>query len=131
MSRRGRSGYQRTDRIAEAIRSIVATELERIGDDRLELVTVTAVEVDADLQGARVFYSALSAEAAGRLEEVTEALEEVRWPIQRIINREIRARRTPQISFLPDDVLRQALRLEDLMAGRVVPAIEEDGSDGP
>lgn len=108
----------------------MATELERIGDDRLELVTVTAVEVDADLEGARVFYSALSAESAGRLEGVIEALEEVRWPIQRTINREIRARRTPQITFLPDDVLRQALRLEDLMAGRVEPAVEEEGSDG-
>lgn len=127
---RGRAGFQRTDRIAEVIRAVVATELERLDDDRLELVTVTAVEVDADLSSAQVYYSAIYAEEQGRLDEVRDALEDLRWPIQRILNAEIRARRTPQIVFAPDEVLRRALHLEDLMAGRADPAIEEDEERG-
>lgn len=109
--------FQRTDRIGELVREIVASELERIGDERTELVTVTAVKVDRSLDRADVYYSALSAEAEGRTEEVAEALDEVRWPIQQVVNREVRARRTPQIRFHPDDVLSEALRIDELLAG--------------
>lgn len=127
MSRRppsNRQRFHRTDRISEAIREIVATELERLDDDRLQLVTVTAVEVDNDLATAKVYYSALIAESEHRAEEVAEALEDLRWPVQRVVNGAIRARKTPQISFHPDDVLRSALRIDDLLAGRVDPDID-------
>ena len=118
--------FQRTDRIGELVREIVASELERIGDERLELVTVTAVKVDGSLDTADVFYSALNAEADGRLDEVSEGLDAVRWPIQRVVNRQVRARRTPQIRFRPDDVLTEALRIEDLLNDI---ASEDDGND--
>lgn len=107
--------YKRTDRLAEQVRGIVADELERIGDERLELVTVTGVRIDGSLDRAEVFFSALSAAEEGRLPEVREALEEVRWPIQQVVNRQVRARRTPQIEFRPDDVLTEALRMEELL----------------
>lgn len=97
------------------MREIVASELERIGDERLEMVTVTAVNVDASLERAEVFYSALSAEEDGRSEEVAEALEELRWPIQKLVNKEVRARRTPQIQFRPDTVLTSALRIDEIL----------------
>jgi ribosome-binding factor A len=126
MARRpaSRQHFNRTDRISEAIREIVATELERHDDDRLELVTVTAVEVDGDLQTAKVYYSALTAEADGHADEVGDALEDIRWGIQKVVNGAIRARKTPQISFHPDDVLRHALHIDDLIAGRVEPESE-------
>ena len=97
------------------MREIVASELERIGDERLEMVTVTAVDVDASLERAEVFYSALSAEEDGRSEEVAEALEELRWPIQKLVNKEVRARRTPQIQFRQDTVLTSALRIDEIL----------------
>lgn len=109
--------FQRTVRIGELVREIVASELERIGDERTELVTITAVEVDRSLDRAEVYYSALSAEEDGRADEVVEGLEAVRWPIQQVVNREVRARRTPQIRFQPDHVLREAMRIEELLAG--------------
>ena len=86
------------------MREIVASELERIGDERLEMVTITAVNVDGALETADVFYSALGAEEDGRSDEVAEALEEPRWKVQQVVNREVRARRTPQIRFRPDTV---------------------------
>lgn len=116
MARRGNpKPFQRTDRIGELVREIVASELERIGDERLELVTVTAVKVDGSLERAEVFYSAFTAQADGRLDEVQEALEEVRWPIQKVVNRQVRARHTPQIRFSIDDVLNEALRIEEIL----------------
>ena len=107
--------YSRADRVSEVVRQIVADELERIGDDRLDLVTVTAVRVDGDLSRARVYYSALTAEAEGLLDGVSEALEEHRRKVQTLVNKQIRARKVPQVEFLPDDVLTHALHIEDVI----------------
>jgi ribosome-binding factor A len=111
--------YARTDRISEAIRAIVATELERLSDEELEMVTITGVTVSKDLDIAEVFYSAMTAEAEGRGHAVSDALEVTRPRIQQVVNRQISARRTPQIVFRPDEVLSAALRIEDIIEGRV------------
>ncbi len=107
--------FARTDRIGELVREVVASELERIGDERLDLVTVTDVQVDGSLEHAVVYYSAMQAEADGRLDEVAEALDDLRWPVQQVVNREVRLRKTPQIEFRPDDVLASALRVEEIL----------------
>ncbi|MFN7150908.1 MAG: 30S ribosome-binding factor RbfA [Microthrixaceae bacterium] len=107
--------YSRTDRVSELVREIVASELERIGDERLEMVTITAVDVDGALEHADVFYSALGADEDGRDEEVAEALEERRWKVQQVVNRDVRARRTPQIRFRKDTVLSSALRIDQIL----------------
>lgn len=118
MARRRHSAprqFSRTDRVGELLREIVASELERIGDERLEMVTITAVDVDGSLETADVFYSAMSAEEDGRAEEVAEALDEQRWKVQQLVNREVQTRRTPQIRFRPDTVLSSALRIEEIL----------------
>jgi ribosome-binding factor A len=127
--------FSRTDRIGELVREIVASELERIGDERLEMVTITAVNVDGALETADVFYSALGAEEDGRGDEVAEALEERRWKVQQVVNREVRARRTPQIRFRPDTVMTSALRIDQILRdiGEQSGAAEdpsEPGGDG-
>jgi ribosome-binding factor A len=127
----GRRQFSRTDRIAERIREIVATELERLGGEDLELVTITDVRVDNELARAEVFYSALTATEEGRADNLADAFEEVRWRIQQVINRNVRARRTPQIEFVPDAVLSSALRIDDLIAGRAeTDVIDPDAPEG-
>ncbi len=118
--------FSRTDRIGELVRELVASELERIGDERLELVTVTAVQVDGSLERAEVYYSALSAEEEGRGDEVAEALEDHRWKVQQVVNREVRARKTPQIRFQEDSVLSSALRIDEILR-----SMEQEGPDDP
>jgi ribosome-binding factor A len=114
--------------VSELVREIVASELERIGDERLEMVTITAVEVDGALEHADVFYSALGADEDGRDEEVADALEERRWKVQQVVNRDVRARRTPQIRFRKDTVLSSALRIDQIL--REIGE-QEAGGTGP
>ncbi len=123
-----RQNYSRTDRISEQIREIVATELERIGDERLDLVTITGVTVDNDLNVAKVFYSALVAAAEDRTDVIDEGFEDVRHRVQKAVGRGVSARKTPRVTFLPDDVLNAALRIEDIVAGRVEPIAGSTGS---
>ena len=105
--------YPRTARLGELLREIVAEELERIDDPRLELVTVTDTKVDADLKRATVWVSSL--EGPERDAEVLEALAQHRPRLQASFARQARTRWTPELAFRPDDVVRSAHRIEDLL----------------
>lgn len=121
--------FSRSDRVAELVRELVANELERIGDDRLEMVTVTNVKIEGDLSRGRVYYSALTAESEGRLDEVAEAFDDYRWQIQQLVNRQIRARKVPQLDYLLDDVLVSALAIEDVLRTLDIPADDATDND--
>src|SRR3954452_19501726 len=98
MARRRHSGgareYPRTARVNELVREIVADELERIDDPRLEWVSITAVEVTAELTTGTVFFSTLDGpeQAPG----ARAALGEGGVPLHRAVGRQARLRRTPE-----------------------------------
>ena len=104
--------YQRTDRLNELLREVVADQLERIGDDvdeRLRLVTITGVSTVSDLAVATVYYSTLGDEA-----EAAAGLEAQRHRLQRAVASQVRARRTPVMTFRADP---------GILAGRQVDAL--------
>ena len=103
----------RTVRLGELLREVVAEELERIDDERLELVSVTSVDVDADLNRAIVFYDSVSGEAGDAV--VLEAFAAHRVRLQSAIGRQIHARKTPVLQFRPDEVIRSAERIEQIL----------------
>ena len=120
-SRRPASPHQvpRTARLNELLREVIAEELERIGDERLELVTITNVDVDNDLNRAIVSYDALDGESADAI--VLEALSGLRVRLQKAIASQITARKTPILEFRPDNVLRSAQRIESIL--RTLPPV--------
>jgi ribosome-binding factor A len=95
------------------LREIVAEELERIDDERLEHVHVTAVDVDADLNRAIVYYDSLTGEAGDP--DVLEAFAMLRVRLQAAVGRQLHARKTPILEFRPDDVLRSAERIDSIL----------------
>ena len=64
--------YPRTARVNEVMLEVLADELERMSDPRLELVTLTGVDVTRELAYATVYYSTLAAAAASEPEGVAE-----------------------------------------------------------
>jgi ribosome-binding factor A len=117
----GSRGYARMARVNELCREILADELERIDDERIELVTVTHVAVDRDLRHATVSYSRLDRDVA----EEGEALAQLRPRLQGAIARQARLKRTPELRFVVDDVLLRAGRIEDLIREAPPPSDEE------
>ena len=105
--------YPRTARVNELLREILADNLERIDDDRLQLLTITGIDCDKDLRRARVYYDNL--EGVDGDEGVLEALAELRPRLQSAVNREARLKRTPELLFEPDPAVRNAQRLEDVL----------------
>ena len=118
--RRAGHNYERTDRVAGLVREIVATELERIDDERLFLLSVTGVDVDRELARAIVWFDVLDEE---NLPEVVVALEEHRQRVQRALAQQSRMRRTPAVKFSPDPSIGEAHRIDSIL--------EELGMDTP
>ena len=112
--RHGRTGqnFDRTDRVSGLIREIVASELERIDDPRLFLISLTGVDVDRELAHATVWFYCPEADDLG---EVAEALENHRQRVQQSLARQSRMRRTPAIHFQPDRSIQEADRIESIL----------------
>lgn len=102
--------YPRTARLNELIREIVADELERVDDERLELLTVTSVEVEPDLRHALVLFDTLDGEEGDP--DAIEALGEARVRLQGAIGRQARSKRVPHLSFAPDPAVRGGERID-------------------
>ena len=105
--------YPRSARVSETLREIIADELVRIDDDRLVLVTVTQIEVDNELNRAIVFFDSLAGHEGD--EGILVALGDHRRRLQASINRQIRAKKTPILDFRPDEVIRAAERIDDIL----------------
>jgi len=112
-SRSGGPKYPRSARLNETLRAVIADELVLIDDERLELVTITAIDVDNELNRANVFFDSLAGEHGD--DEIIAVLEEHRRRIQSSINRQIRAKKTPVLDFRPDQVIRSAERIDDIL----------------
>jgi ribosome-binding factor A len=115
--------------VGETLREIIADELVRIDDDRLVLVTVTQIEVDNELNRAIVFYDSLAGPDGDG--DILAALGEHRVRLQSSIARQIRAKKTPILIFRPDDVIRSAERIEELLRRTRETDTEPDTGPGP
>lgn len=102
----------RTARVGELIRRIVAESMDDLDEPRLELVSITGASVDRDLNRAVVWFTTLDGDDD---EEVLEAFAEHRGRLRRAVGDEARLRKIPDLQFRPDTALRAAERIEDLM----------------
>ena len=118
----------RTARVGETIRRIVASELELIEDDRLDLVSITSVEVDRALHRAVVWFTTLEDDSE---EAAAEAFEEFSGVLRAAVGSQARLRHTPRLEFRPDAVVRSAERIEELLRdGRGSAPGTGGGQDG-
>jgi ribosome-binding factor A len=106
------------------LREILGDELTRIDDERLEFVTETAIDVDAEMNRAIVYYDSLAGVEGD--EEIQAVLGEYRIRMQASINRQMHARKTPILSFKPDEVIRAAERIDEVLRESKQRSISND-----
>ena len=124
--------YPRTARLNRLLREILAEELELIDDERLDLLTLTSVDVDADLRQALVYYDSLDGPEGDAV--VLEALAEARVRLKAAVARQTRLKRVPELSFRPDPAVREGSKIEAILAeiGPIaddVPVPDQDDPD--
>jgi ribosome-binding factor A len=111
--------YPRTARVNEVMLEVLADELERMNDPRLELVTLTGVDVSRDLAHAKVYYSTLTATAVDQRasipEEADAALQAAGSHLRGVVGRQMRIRQVPRLTFAVDPGIVSGQRIEDLL----------------
>lgn len=106
---------QRTQQLADRIRVIVASMLERrVKDPRLGFVTVTDVRLTGDNQNASVFYTVMGGQEA--IDGTAAALRSATGLIRSEVGKQLGLRHTPTIEFFLDAVPETAQQIEDLLA---------------
>jgi ribosome-binding factor A len=115
-------------RVAGRIRKILSTLLLReTADPRLQGVTVTNVEIDAELMYAKVFVNALGEEE--RETEVLAALEHAKGFLRREVAQRVGLRRAPALTFRWDATLERSERILSLLSTLEIPA--DDAQSAP
>ena len=103
----------RMRRVNEAVRAVVAEAVGDLKDPRIGLVTVTGVQVTPDLREAMVFVSVLGGERKRRAS--LTGLESAHGVLQARVARELKLKRTPQLSFAYDPSVEQGVRMTKLI----------------
>jgi ribosome-binding factor A len=119
---------KRLARLSEQLRREIAELLRSsVRDPRVGAVTVTAVEVSADLSTARV-HVRLPPGGAER-EETLAGLHAAAPFLRRTLGRSLHVRRIPELRFLEDASLEHAQRIEALLA-EVLPVDAPAAGEG-
>jgi len=104
---------ERMRRVNESVRAVVADAVSDLKDPRIGLVTITAVEITADLRQGRVFVSVLGSERKRRA--TLAGLQSAHGFLQGRIARELDLKRTPQLSFEYDPTVERGVRMTKLI----------------
>jgi ribosome-binding factor A len=100
-------------RVNESVRQVLSEALPELKDPRIGFVTVTGVETTPDLRQARVFVSVLGSER--KREASLAGLAAAHGVLQARIARELRLKRTPQLSFQYDPTVERGVRMSRLI----------------
>ena len=94
---------RRIYRVAEQIRALIATEVIKSQDSRLELVTITSVRPTSDLREAKIYWIVHG--GPERRVEVEQAFTENEKTFRQKLARQLTTRFAPKIRFYYDDTL--------------------------
>jgi ribosome-binding factor A len=107
-------GY-RPQRVGDQIREELSAMLARgeVHDPKVGFITLTRVQVSADLQVARVYYTSLGDAAARK--DTQKALDRATPFLRRQIGSRVQLRRVPEMEFRFDESIANQDRIEQIL----------------
>ena len=109
-------GHKRTDRVSDQIRMEIADILRRrLKDPRVGFITLTAVDLTADLRQAWVYVTVLADGDQGN--EAMNALVRATGFIRGELSRRVKLRYVPELTFVRDTSVDEVRRVMDLLDG--------------
>src|SRR2546422_6730651 len=100
-------------RVNEAVREVLSEAVGELKDPRIGFVTVTGVKTSPDLRQATVFVSVLGAER--KRDNTLAGLSAAHGVLQARLTRELRMKRTPQLTFEYDPTVERGVRMTKLI----------------
>ena len=104
---------ERMRRVNEALREVLSESIAALKDPRIGFVTVTGVKASRDLRQATVYVSVLG--SARKRQASLAGLQSSHGVLQATVNRELRLKRTPQLTFEYDPTIEEGVRLTRLI----------------
>jgi ribosome-binding factor A len=105
---------QRARRVADQIQRELAELLrEELKDPRVRMVTVTGVDVSADLAHAKVYFTSLVGEEERR--EIAAGLARAGGFLRTALGRRMRIHNIPELHFIHDASVEEGVRLSRLI----------------
>jgi ribosome-binding factor A len=112
-------------RVNESVKAVLAEAVGELQDPRIGFVTVTGVETSADLRQATVYVSVLGSDR--RRAKSLAGLGAAHGVLQARLARELRMKRTPQLTFQYDPSVEQGVRMSKLIDELVTEPDDEHG----
>lgn len=103
---------ERMLRVNSLVRHVLADEIERLSDERLEFVTVTGVDTSPDLRHAIVYVDVL-----GDPEPALEALGRASRRLQNALGGQVSMKYTPRLEFAIDPAVVSGNRIDTILRG--------------
>ena len=101
--------------MADLIREVVAQRLQKgLRDPRMGYVTITDVQVTGDLQHASIFFTVLGDDTERA--DTAAVLKAATGMLRTEVGRNITARLTPSLEFVPDGIPENAAAIESLLS---------------
>jgi ribosome-binding factor A len=100
-------------RVNEAVRQVLSESVGDLKDPRIGFVTITGVETSPDLRHAKVFVSVLG--SAKKRDATISGLNSSHGVLQAALAKELRMKRTPQLTFQYDPTVERGVRLSALI----------------
>ena len=109
------ASYPRAERVREAIKEVLAFEVERLKDPGVGFVTITEVTISRDLRNAKAFYTVYGSdlERAATRDGLRRATKHLRARLAS----QIRLRFTPTLEFVEDPVPVRTQRIDSIISG--------------
>ncbi len=105
---------ERTSRVSEEFREILAEEIPKLKDPRVGFVTVTGVKVTPDLRHAWVYYTTLGTEKEKK--STRAGLRSAQPHLRRCLGSQVRLKYLPDIEFEEDVTVERAAHIDALIA---------------
>jgi ribosome-binding factor A len=108
--------YRRCDRVADVLRQEIAELIfRRVKDPRVNNVTVTGVDVSADLKNAKVYYCVMGVSEVETKESTAEGLKKAKGFIRLELGKRLRMKSVPQLEFHYDTSFEYGDKIERLL----------------
>jgi ribosome-binding factor A len=104
---------ERMRRVNESVRQVLAEAMPELKDPRIGLVTVTGVDTAPDLRHATFYVSVLG--SIKKRTATLRGLEAAHGLLQSRLARELRLKRTPQLTFEYDPSVERGVRMSQLI----------------
>jgi ribosome-binding factor A len=116
----------RMRRVNESVRQVLSEALLELKDPRIGFVTVTGVTTSQDLRQATVYVSVLG--SPRKQEKTMAGLGAAHGVLQTYIARELRLKRTPQLTFEYDQSVERGVRMTQLI-DELAPHTDDSDDD--